>query len=109
MSGKKRATRRKLEPTGSNLKKIDDYELGAADYAEIPELTEDWFRKATLHIGGVPVRRGRPKSSQSKRAVSLRLDPDVLAHYRRGGPGWQTRINAILRKAAKLPTAKKKA
>ncbi|NWG24815.1 MAG: BrnA antitoxin family protein [Pseudorhodoplanes sp.] len=27
----------------------------------------------------------------------------MLAHFRKGGPGWQSRINAALRKAAKLP------
>jgi uncharacterized protein (DUF4415 family) len=42
-----------------------------------------------------------------KRAVSLRLDPDVIAHFRRSGRGWQSRINALLRKAAKLPQKKK--
>jgi len=40
--------------------------------------------------------------------VSLRLDPDVLAHFRRSGRGWQSRINAVLRKAAKLPKEKRK-
>ena len=90
------------------MKKIDNYVLGPKDYEEIPELTEDWFRKATLHIGGVPVKRGRPKLSDAKRPVSLRLDPDVLAHFRRGGRGWQSRINAVLRKAAKLPKEKGK-
>jgi uncharacterized protein (DUF4415 family) len=34
--------------------------------------------------------------------VKLRLDPDGLAHFRKLGPGWQTRINATLRRAARL-------
>jgi uncharacterized protein (DUF4415 family) len=34
--------------------------------------------------------------------VNLRLDPDVLAHFRATGPGWQSRINEALRKAAGL-------
>jgi uncharacterized protein (DUF4415 family) len=34
--------------------------------------------------------------------VKLRLDAAVLAHFRATGPGWQTRINAALRKAARL-------
>ena len=108
MSVKARATRKKSQPAGSDLKKVDEYVLGPKDYEEIPELTEEWFRKATLHIGGVPVKRGRPKSDAAKHAVSLRLDPDVLAHYRRTGRGWQSRINATLRKAAKLPTMRRK-
>jgi len=33
----------------------------------------------------------------SKQQVSLRLDADVLAWFRRGGRGYQTRINRALR------------
>ena len=40
--------------------------------------------------------------------VTLWLDADVEAHFRRGGRGWQSRINAALRTAAKLPAAKRK-
>jgi uncharacterized protein (DUF4415 family) len=32
-----------------------------------------------------------------KEVVTLRLDPDVLAWFRRDGKGYQTRINAVLR------------
>jgi uncharacterized protein (DUF4415 family) len=47
--------------------------------------------------------RGRPAKSESERKekVTLRLSPDVLAHYRAQGPGWQTRIDETLRKAAR--------
>lgn len=51
-----------------------------------------------------PGERG-PQKSPTKEAVKLRLDPDVLTHYRGTGPGWQTRMNNDLRAAAKL-TAK---
>lgn len=37
---------------------------------------------------------------QAKQQVTLRLDPDIIAKFREGGPGWQTRINDALRKAA---------
>ena len=48
-------------------------------------------------------RTGRgPQIAPTKQLVSLRLDPDVLEHFRATGPGWQARINATLRKAAKL-------
>lgn len=46
--------------------------------------------------------RGRPTSENPKQAVSLRLDADVIAHYKKGGPGWQSRMNAALRAQAKL-------
>jgi len=49
-------------------------------------------------------RRGRPRLADPKQAVKLRLDADRLAHFRATGPGWQTRMNAALRKAAGLRT-----
>lgn len=44
---------------------------------------------------------GRPRGS-NKEQVALRLDKDVLARYRAGGPGWQSRINEDLRKVVGL-------
>ncbi len=108
MSARKDSTARNLKRVGSDMKKVDEYVLGPKDYEEIPELTEEWFKRATIHVGGVPVSRGRPKSPAPKQAISLRLDDDVLAYYRRTGRGWQSRINAALRKAAKLPAVKRK-
>jgi uncharacterized protein (DUF4415 family) len=35
-----------------------------------------------------------------KELVSLRIDRDVLDHFQEGGPGWQERISAALRKSA---------
>jgi uncharacterized protein (DUF4415 family) len=46
--------------------------------------------------------RGPQKSKPLKTLVSLRLDPDVIRHFRRYGPGWQSRINQALRRVAKL-------
>jgi len=34
--------------------------------------------------------------------ISIRLSPDVVAHYKATGPGWQTRIDEDLKKAAGL-------
>lgn len=38
----------------------------------------------------------------AKEQVTLRIDQDVLEHFREDGAGWQERINAALRKAAGL-------
>jgi uncharacterized protein (DUF4415 family) len=46
---------------------------------------------------------GRPKSANPKVSQTMRLDPDVLAWFKSAGPGWQTRMNDALRKAAGLP------
>ena len=67
-----------------------------------PELDADWFEQADAYEGARLARRGRPPSEQSKRAVSLRLDPDVISWFKQGGVGWQSRMNAALRTAAGL-------
>ena len=56
-----------------------------ADPDAAPTLDEDWFRNAEL-VG-----------PEGKEQVSLRLDRDVVAWFRRQGRGYQTRMNAVLR------------
>ena len=43
--------------------------------------------------------RGRPPLGQTKKPVTIRLDTDVIAKFKSGGPGWQTRINDALKRA----------
>ena len=43
-----------------------------------------------------PSRRGRPKLDAPKVEVKIRLYADTVAHLRGSGPGWQTRVNAVL-------------
>ena len=69
------------------------------DPDDAPEWTQEMFDRAEIRIGDKVIRRGRPPGS-TKTQVSLRLDQDVLAAFRAGGPGWQSRMNAALRKAA---------
>ena len=70
------------------------------DPDDAPDLsTPEWrakFAAAPLREGAKIVRRGRPALAKPKQAVSLRLDPDVIAYFKAGGPGWQTRINERL-------------
>jgi uncharacterized protein (DUF4415 family) len=72
------------------------------DPDDVPHLDRGWFERAEIWDGDKLVRPGRPKSTTPKESINIRLDPDVLAHYRANGPGWQSRINDDLRKAAKL-------
>lgn len=75
-----------------------------------PEWTEDDFRKARPFAEVFPdlaesIRKsmaGRPKLERPKRAVSIRLDQDVIDHFKAAGDGWQSRMNEALRKAAGL-------
>lgn len=69
------------------------------DPDDAPELGKDWFDNAEVKVAGKLVRKGgRPRGS-NKEQVSLRLDKDVVAKFRAGGPGWQSRMNEALRKA----------
>jgi uncharacterized protein (DUF4415 family) len=47
---------------------------------------------------GVVRRVGRPSKSDRKVSVTLRLDRDIVERFKATGAGWQTRINAALRK-----------
>ena len=69
------------------------------DPDDAPEWTQEMFDRAEIRIGDKVIRRGRPPGS-TKTQVSLRLDQEVLAAFRAEGPGWQSRMNAALRKAA---------
>ena len=73
---------------------------------EAPELTDEWFARGALYIGGKLIRRGRPLGSGSRELVSLRLDKDALAVFRATGPGWQGRINDTLKRSAKRLSSK---
>jgi hypothetical protein len=73
------------------------------DPDDAPELLGDFFRHGELRHGDRLIRRGRPPlSGKPKTAITLRLDEDVVKAYRETGEGWQTRINADLRRARKL-------
>lgn len=56
----------------------------------------EFFRAEQL-AGLAERRRGRPKSDAPKRQVTLRLDGDVIDRLRASGPGWQVRVNQVLR------------
>jgi len=73
------------------------------EYDDAPELTEAFFDRAVYEVNGVPMPRptkgGRPRAEKPKVHTGVRLDADVLDHFKAQGPGWQTRINATLRAA----------
>lgn len=73
---------------------------------DAPEITDDWFARGALYVGGKFVRRGRPLGSGTRELVSLRLDKEALAIFKSTGPGWQGRINDALKRSAKRLAAK---
>lgn len=85
----------------------EDARLTAAAEAdpENPPLTEKFWRNARpaheVHPEWVRKslerKRGRPKLEAPKQQVTLRIDADIVAHFRARGAGWQTAINDALR------------
>ncbi|WP_244601291.1 MULTISPECIES: BrnA antitoxin family protein [Rhodopseudomonas] len=76
------------------------------DPDDAPELLDEFFRTGEIRVDGKIVRRGRPPlGAQPKSSVTLRLDADVLDAYRALGRGWQSQINADLRRVRKLKKA----
>jgi uncharacterized protein (DUF4415 family) len=61
--------------------------------------------KAVTTKTAPPLPKGPAALPGVKELVSLRIDQDVLEYFQEGGPGWQDRINAALRKAAGKPDA----
>jgi uncharacterized protein (DUF4415 family) len=59
------------------------------DTSDIPPLTDEFFAQAIRNPYYRPV----------KQSTTVRIDADVLDWLRRQGAGYQTRINAILRRA----------
>jgi len=79
----KPALRRTL---GSDLKRIDAHVVQTEEYEELPELTDEMFARAVFK------KAGRPKSTNPKQMISLRLPPEVIDRWKATGPGWQTRM-----------------
>ena len=61
-----------------------------------PKAVETFWQTATVKRG-----RGRPASEVKRPTLNMRVDADVLDAFKATGPGWQTRINAILLKAVR--------
>ena len=77
------------------------------DEADIPPLTDEELATARPFAEVFPefaesIRKsmaGRPKSETPKKAISIRLDQDVVAKFKATGVGWQSRINEVLKQA----------
>lgn len=69
----------------TNWAKIDALKDNEIDTSDIPEQKKAFFKHAVL------------KFPEPKTAVTIRLDRQVLDWFKAKGPGYQTRINALLR------------
>ena len=77
------------------------------DPDDAPELTEEVGARAQISIGGKVIRAatgtltkaGRPPLGDApKQQVTLRLPREVIAYFKAGGDGWQTRIGEVLQR-----------
>lgn len=76
------------------------------DDLDIPELTDEDFarmdpaREVFPNLDDFPKPKPRgPQKAPTKVQTTIRLDSDVIAHFRGTGRGWQTRVNETLRRA----------
>jgi uncharacterized protein (DUF4415 family) len=107
--------RRMARESADSMTDEEDAAITAAALADPdnPPLTEKFWKNARPlspeRLQRMRGQRGPQKSKPVKTRVSLRLDPDVVAFFRKKGTGWQSRINDALRKVAKLPARPKAA
>jgi uncharacterized protein (DUF4415 family) len=83
--------------TDKEIEELNSHEI---DFSDIPELTQEYL--STLkrvvpkeHFKVIPI----------KKAISIKLDCDVLEYYKSKGKGYQTKINAVLRQDMLKETA----
>ena len=82
------------------MKKKDTTKHGGIDYSDIPEMTDEQLAQLQpSHL------RNLANFRPIKKKISIYVDADVLEHYKSGGKGYQTRINAVLRQEMLRETA----
>jgi uncharacterized protein (DUF4415 family) len=76
---------------------------------DAPEATDEQLAQARPFAEAFPDlmesikrSRGRPAVDSPREQISIRLDPDIIKHYKATGKGWQSRMNDDLRKVAGL-------
>ncbi|SRR5712691_7848612 len=105
-----REARRKALRQLATITDEEDAEIraGIARAPDAFELTDDMWLRMRPAVEVMPEiveayrRRRGPQKAPTKQLVSLRLDRDVIAHFRARGPGWQRRLNEALRRVARL-------
>ena len=72
----------------AELKALEAKPESEIDWSDIPPLKEDFWKKAVRN----------PFYRPTKTSTTVRIDSDVLHWLRSHGKGYQSRINAILRR-----------
>ena len=74
--------KKKSKTDWTRVKAMKDSDI---DFSDSPPLSKNFFKKAVLWPG-------------TKKQITLRLDPDVIEFFKKQGRGYQSMINAVLRK-----------
>jgi uncharacterized protein (DUF4415 family) len=69
----------------ARLRRVTEREIGRTSPPEVADLPDRFWEEANLIVAPL------------KKAISLRIDQDVLKWFREQGPRYQTRMNAVLR------------
>ena len=73
----------------TDLDRVDKIQDNEIDLSDNPEVTPEMFAKSIVRKGLKPIKQ--------KTQVTLRIDEDVLAWFKKQGTGYQTRINSLLK------------
>ncbi|MCJ2009956.1 BrnA antitoxin family protein [Methylobacterium sp. J-092] len=81
---------------------LDDRSRGRTDWAAVDRLSDEAIaERVAADPDAAPLdldwAAGEPVVPARKVAISIRLDRDLVEHFKRGGDGYQSRINAVLR------------
>jgi len=76
----------------SDLARIDAHAIRPHEYKELPELSSEALSRAVVKKGG------RPRSTNPRKLITIRLPEDVIERWKATGPGWQTRMAERLTK-----------
>lgn len=76
------------------LSHMEDHEIA---YSDIPKTDKQFWADAEIVV------------PPAKAHLSLRLDEDVVNWFKRQGPGYQTRINAVLRSYVRVQSGARRA
>lgn len=77
----------------------EEIEANAASDADNPQWTEEQLEAARLAL----------PDDRTKVAISIRLEPEVIEYFKSQGPGYQTRVNAVLKAYVRSMRKKKSA
>jgi uncharacterized protein (DUF4415 family) len=81
-------TRQMKKRSKTDWKRVDALRDEDIDFSDIPKLGPKFFANAIIWPG-------------PKKQITSRIDPDLLSFFRKHGRGYQSTINAVLRKYMK--------